>query len=90
MKRIEELVLEGLNEITAGDWLGFSEHVAKLEQEFWANDGIMEDVIDSFIITLSAGYSASDNYSGSEDKGDSNDSECDSPLALPLDEESSD
>jgi transcriptional regulator NrdR family protein len=44
-KRIEELVMEGLNDITAADWLGFSQYVTKLEQEFWANDGIMEDVI---------------------------------------------
>jgi hypothetical protein len=90
MKRIAELVMEGLSEITAADCLRFSQHVAKLEQEFWANDGIMEDVIESFIITLNPGDSASDNYSGSEDKGDSSDSECDSPLALPLDEESND
>jgi hypothetical protein len=40
MKQIEELVMEGLNVSTAADWLGFSEHVTKLEQEFWANDGI--------------------------------------------------
>jgi hypothetical protein len=77
---------EGLNKITAADWLGFSQHVAKLEQKFWANDGIMEDVIKSFIITLSAG----DSDSSSEDNGDCSDSECDSLLALPLDEESND
>jgi hypothetical protein len=55
MKLIEELVMEGLNEITAADWLGFFQHVVKLEQEFWANDGIMEDVLESFIITLTRG-----------------------------------
>jgi hypothetical protein len=46
----------------------------------------MEDVIESFIITLSAGDSDSDSESGSEDNGDSSDSECDSPVALPLDD----
>jgi hypothetical protein len=51
-KRIEELLMEGSNEITAADWLGFSQLVSKLEQEFWANDGIMEDVTESFVITL--------------------------------------
>jgi transposase len=90
MKQIEELVMEGLNEITAADWLEFSQHVPKLEQEFWANDGIMEDVTESFIITLSAGDSSSDSDSDSKDNGDSSDSECDSPLELPLDEESND
>jgi hypothetical protein len=34
MKRIEELVMEGLNETIVADWLLFSQHVAKLEQEF--------------------------------------------------------
>jgi hypothetical protein len=29
MKRTEKLVMEGLDEITAADWLGFSQHVAK-------------------------------------------------------------
>jgi hypothetical protein len=80
--------MEGLNEITAGDWLLFSQHVAKLEQEFWVNDGIMEAVLESFIITLSAGNS--DSNSGGKANDDSSDSECDSPLALPLDKESSD
>jgi hypothetical protein len=70
--------------------LGFSHPVAKLKQEFWTNDGIMEDVIERIIITLSAGNSAIDSDSGSKDNGDSSDSECDSPLALPLDEESND
>jgi hypothetical protein len=50
----------------------------------------MEDVIENFIITLNAGNSASDSVSGSEDNGGSSDSECDSPLALHLDEESND
>jgi hypothetical protein len=50
----------------------------------------MEDVIENFIITLSAGASATDSDIGSEDNGDSSDSECDSPLALPLDDESND
>jgi hypothetical protein len=82
--------MEVLNEITAADWLGFSQHVAKLEQEFWGNDGIIEDVIESFIITSSAGDSGTDSDNGSEDNGDSSDSECDSPLALPLDKETND
>jgi hypothetical protein len=90
IKRIEELVMEGLNEITAADWLVFSQHVAKLEQEFWANDGIMEDVIESFKITLRTSECATDSDNGSEDKGDYSDSECDSSLALSLDEESND
>jgi hypothetical protein len=48
----------------------------------------MEAVLESFIIPLSAGNSDSD--SGGEDNGDSSDPECDSRLALPLDEESND
>jgi hypothetical protein len=32
MDRIKELVMEGLNDIKAVAWLGFSQHVAKLEQ----------------------------------------------------------
>jgi uncharacterized protein YjaZ len=52
MKQLEELVMEGLNKITPADWSGFSEHVAKLEQEFHVNDGIMDDMLESFIITL--------------------------------------
>jgi hypothetical protein len=87
MDRIKELIMERLNDITAAAWLGFSQHVAKVEQEFWANDGIMEDVIKIFIITLSANDSGSDSDSCSEDNGDPSDSECDSSLALPLDEE---
>jgi hypothetical protein len=84
MKRIEKLVMEQMNEITAADWLGFSQHAAKEEQEFWRYDGIMEDVLESFIVTLIAGDS------GSKDNSDSSDSESDSPLALPLDKESND
>jgi hypothetical protein len=38
MKRREELVTKGMNEITTDNWLIFSQHVAKLEQQSWDND----------------------------------------------------
>lgn len=63
MKHTWQLAMEGLIDIAAADWLGFSQHVAKLKQEFWVNDGIMEDVIETFIITLSAGDSGSEGNS---------------------------
>jgi hypothetical protein len=36
----------------AADLCGFSQTVEKLEQEFWANDGIVEDVVENCIIAL--------------------------------------
>jgi hypothetical protein len=41
-----------VGQVTAKDWAGYCNHVVRLEQDSWGKDGLMEDVIDSFIIHL--------------------------------------
>ncbi|KAG8255056.1 hypothetical protein J6590_101743 [Homalodisca vitripennis] len=58
------------------DWEGFTNHTLKLEQDFWIKDGLIEDVIDHFVIELGG-------VDSSESDDDQSSSESD--LACPLD-----
>jgi transposase len=58
LKRLEELLREGLNRVTANNWSGFCQHVVSFENEYWVKDSVMEDATDSFVINL--GTSESD------------------------------
>jgi hypothetical protein len=76
LKRLEELVREGLNGVTTSNWSGFCQRVASLENEYWVKDGVMEDTIDSFVINLGTSESddvdsESSNHAESEEDSDS-------------------
>ena len=63
--------------ITPADWEGYISHVKKLEDEFRQKDSLMEDVMDSFIISA-GGIDSSDEDNSSEE------SHSDSELTHPL------
>jgi hypothetical protein len=75
LKRLEELVREGLNRVTANNWCGFCQRVISFENEYWVKDGVMEDAIDSFVISLRTSESDDDiqssNHAESEEDSDS-------------------
>ena len=52
--------------ITPADWEGYISHIKKLEDEFRQKDGLMEDVMDSFIISA-GGIDFSDEDNSSEE-----------------------
>jgi hypothetical protein len=62
LKRLEELVREGLDIVRANDWSGFYQCVIFLENECWLEDGVMEDAVDSFVINLGTSDSELSNH----------------------------
>ncbi|PSN47629.1 hypothetical protein C0J52_13290 [Blattella germanica] len=56
--------------ITPADWEGYISHIKKLEDEFRQKDGLIEDVMDSFIISA-GGIDSSDDNSSEESQSDS-------------------
>jgi hypothetical protein len=64
MTKLESIVLFGIQSVTADEWKGYCAHVEKLENEYWARNGIMEDTINEVIIHLNG----SDDSSSSEDE----------------------
>lgn len=85
LNKLKTVTNEAVQKVTTEDWVGFCSHVKKVEKEYWEKDGIVEDVVDSLIISVGEG-DTSDDFS---------DYECDSPyesgeeseLAEPLPEE---
>lgn len=77
LTQLQQVTEMAINSITPTDWEGYTSHVKKIEDEFWRKDGLMEDVIDNFII--SAGGMDSSDEENSEDESTS-----DSELARPL------
>jgi hypothetical protein len=81
LKRLEELVREGLNRVTTNDWSGFFQLVISFKNEYWVKDGVVEDEIDSFVINL--GTSESDDEDIESNNHDKSEEDSDSDLAFP-------
>ncbi|PSN54969.1 hypothetical protein C0J52_02351 [Blattella germanica] len=69
MTRLREIVLEGLNQITTEDWMGYCSHVQKIEEEHWERDGIVENALESIIIDLDTSDEESDDEEEEKDVG---------------------
>ncbi|XP_046684397.1 uncharacterized protein LOC124370150 [Homalodisca vitripennis] len=80
LTKLEEVTTHAMNSVTKIDWEGFTNHTLKLEQDFWIKDGLIEDVIDHFVIEL-GGVDSSE----SDDPDDDDQSSSESDLACPLD-----
>jgi hypothetical protein len=52
MNRLQELVLAATLQISREDWERYSRHVEKLQEDYWANDGLMESRMEQLIINL--------------------------------------
>ena len=50
-------------------WEGFVNHVTKMETELWQKDKLMEEVIDSFVISV-GGTDFSDGGEDSNNRGE--------------------
>ncbi|PSN30179.1 hypothetical protein C0J52_27589 [Blattella germanica] len=69
MTRLRKIVLEGLNQITTEDWMGYCSHVQKIEEEHWERDGIVENALESIIIDLDTSDEESDDEEEEKDVG---------------------
>lgn len=56
---IENLLQEGVRTVTAEDWAKCCRHVIGLEQRYWEDDGMMED-IEPVVVRLGSDSSSSD------------------------------
>lgn len=85
LKEKQELCYKLFQEFTVEKWRKCCEHVYKVEEEYWKKDAIIDQTIDSFIISVNNESSDSEECSGSE-KNDSesdcvdSDNECTSVL----------
>jgi hypothetical protein len=74
-----ELTTQGIQGVKAEGWEGYCRNVQKLEDEYWARDGIAANVIRKFIINVQ------DDGRDDESSSDSSSSmESDSELAQPF------
>ncbi|KAJ4426397.1 hypothetical protein ANN_27211 [Periplaneta americana] len=74
LKRLQELVQEGLKSVTKEDCTGYCKHVSDIENYYWEKDAIMEDVIDEFIINVGDTDTSDDDSSDESDDDSHNDS----------------
>ncbi|XP_047990121.1 uncharacterized protein LOC125229345 [Leguminivora glycinivorella] len=65
LARLKEVTEYAIMQVTQADWCGYDDHVIVLEEHYWQRDGVMEDVIDSFIIEVREDTSSSTNSSSS-------------------------
>ncbi|PSN35984.1 hypothetical protein C0J52_14381 [Blattella germanica] len=77
LTRLQQETENAVISITPADWEGYISHVKKLEDEFRQKDGLMEDIMDSLIISA-GGIDSSDEDNSSEE------SHSDSELTHPL------
>ncbi|XP_068081808.1 uncharacterized protein [Anabrus simplex] len=75
MAKLEAVTRTAISSITKADWEGYCSHVRNSEEEYWKNDGLMEDALEEFIISLD-----SDSNESSEDQFSSSESELAHPL----------
>jgi hypothetical protein len=52
LKRLQELLMEGLSRVPASNWSGFYWCVVSLENDYWVKESVIEDATDSFIVKL--------------------------------------
>jgi hypothetical protein len=50
MQALQLQTIKAINSVTQQDWEGYCRHVAKLEEQYWEKDCIVEGIIDDFII----------------------------------------
>lgn len=52
LTNLENATKAAIESVSVIDWEGFTNHTLKIEQDYWEKDGIMEDVVDRFVIEL--------------------------------------
>ncbi|XP_022818635.1 uncharacterized protein LOC111351097 [Spodoptera litura] len=68
--RLKEVTENAITQVTTADWCGYDKHVLALEEHYWKKDGLMEDVVDSFIIEVREESDDSTSNSSSTDNSD--------------------
>ncbi len=68
LRGIEELVPKGVEIVSPEMWSKFCRHVKEVEDEYWLTDGLVEDVVEEFILKVGVD---SDDESDDEDDSDS-------------------
>ena len=51
LSRLSSLTSDGISSVTAENWAGYYRHVRKIEDDYWAKDPVVFDVIDQIIIS---------------------------------------
>ena len=54
MADVERLCQEAVDSVTEADWVAADRHGQGIENEIWEVDGLIDNMIDSFVIYLSA------------------------------------
>ncbi|MFS1564404.1 MAG: transposase [Candidatus Arsenophonus phytopathogenicus] len=75
-KRLREVICSALDSVTVDDWEGYIRHVMKVEDEYWEKDGIMEDIMDTFVISTEDTDDDSDTSNEESDESDDSDLGC--------------
>ncbi|CAH2099013.1 unnamed protein product [Euphydryas editha] len=70
LTRLKEITEKTIKQVTKEDWCGYDKHVLALEENYWKSDGLMEDVVDSFIIEVGEESDDSTSNSSSTDYSD--------------------
>ena len=55
-----------MDSITPQQWANTCSHVVKLEETIWESDGLVEDMMEKFVIRVDASESESDDSESSE------------------------
>lgn len=82
LTKLQEVTRNAVMSVTPSDWEGYTNHVKRLEDEFWQKDGLIADTVDRIIISL-GGIESSDEDED-DDASESDSSVSDSELARPL------
>lgn len=77
LKKLEVATREAIHNVTKDDWMGYCQHVVKVEDSFFEKDGIIDDVVDRIVVSL-------DEDSDSTDIHEDSTSEEETDLAQPL------
>ena len=81
MKEAQSLVGQGFREVTPAMWAKMCEHVKKVEDAFWDEDGLIEDAIEEFVIRFGPNDSDDEYNDEPEDDYIGNFSDNDSDLS---------
>ena len=64
LKEAESLVEAGFEEVTAEMWRKMCQHVKKIEDKYWEQDGLIEEAVEEFILRIGDEDDDSDNDDG--------------------------
>lgn len=79
---LQSHTLNAINSVTQEDWIGYCNHVEKLEHEYWQRDCVMDIALDQFVINLRDDSDSDGLFSSNSDSDNTNtDSSCDSDSA---------